>query len=139
MAPHTCQHNIIQIAFAQEKALGTITTNKFSRDDRIPVELFKSQTMMLLNCHIQYASKFGKLSNGHKTGKGQFSFQFQRKAMPKNAQTTIQLHSFHMLARQCSKSFKLGFNRIYLRRCTSWIQKRQRNERSNCKHTLDHR
>ena len=31
--------------------------------------------------------KFGKLSSGHRTGKGQFSFQFQRKAMPKNAQT----------------------------------------------------
>ena len=35
-----------------------------------------------------YASKFGKLSSGHRTGKGQFSFQSQRKAMPKNAQTT---------------------------------------------------
>ena len=31
--------------------------------------------------------------------KGQFSFQFQRKAMPNNVQTTIQLHSFHMLAK----------------------------------------
>ena len=34
----------------------------------------------------------------------------KRRAMPKNIQTTTQLHSFHMLARQCSKSFKLGFN-----------------------------
>ena len=33
------------------------------------------------------------------TGKGQFSFQSQRKAMPKNAQTTIQLHSSHMLVK----------------------------------------
>ena len=38
---------------------------------------------MLLKCCTQYASKFGKLSSGHRTGKGQFSFQFQRKAMPK--------------------------------------------------------
>ena len=38
-----------------------------------------------------------KLSSGHRTGKGQFSFQFQRKAMPKSAQTTTQLHSSHML------------------------------------------
>jgi len=45
----------------------------------------------------QHASKFGKLSSGHRTGKGQFSFQSQRKAMPKNAQTTAQLHSSHML------------------------------------------
>ena len=50
---------------------------------------------MLLKCCTQYASKFGKLSSGHRTGKGQFSFQFQRKAMPKNAQTTPQLHSSH--------------------------------------------
>ena len=50
---------------------------------------------MLLKCYTQYASKFGKLSSGHRTGKGQFSFQSQRKAMPKNAQTTAQLHSSH--------------------------------------------
>ena len=35
----------------------------------------------------------------HRTGKGQFSFQFQRKAMPKNVQTTAQLHSSHTLAK----------------------------------------
>ena len=52
---------------------------------------------MLWKCCTQYAGKFGKLSRGHRTGKGQFSFQSQRRAMPKNAQTTIQLHSFHML------------------------------------------
>ena len=43
---------------------------------------------MLGKCRIQYASKFGKLSSGHRTGKGQFSFQSLRKAVPKNAQTT---------------------------------------------------
>ena len=42
-----------------------------------------------------------------------FSFQSQRKAMPKNVQITIQLHSFQMLARVCSKSFKLGFNSMW--------------------------
>ena len=41
-------------------------------------------------------------SSGHRTGKVQFSFQSQRKAMPKNAQTTTLLHSSHMLAKQCS-------------------------------------
>ena len=40
----------------------------------------------------------GKLSSGHRTGKGQFSFQSQRKAMPKNAQTTAQVHSSYMPA-----------------------------------------
>jgi len=58
----------------------------------------------------QYASKFGKLSSGYRTGKGQFSFQSQRKAMPKNAQITTQLQSSHMLAKKCSKFSKPGFN-----------------------------
>ena len=55
--------------------------------------------MMLCKCCTQYVSKFGKLSSGHRIGKGHVSFQSQRKAMPKNAQTTAQLHSSHMLAK----------------------------------------
>ena len=51
---------------------------------------FKSWKMMLWKCCTQYASKFGKLGSGHRTGKSQFLFQSQRKAMPKNAQTTAQ-------------------------------------------------
>ena len=62
--------------------------------------------MMLWKCCTKCASKFGKLSSGHRTGKGQFSFQSQRKAMPKNAQTTTQLHSSHTIA----KFSKPGFN-----------------------------
>ena len=80
-------------------ALESITTNKVSGGDRIPVDYSKSWRMMLWKCCTQYASKFGKLSSGHRTGKGQFSFQSQTKAMPKNAQTTAQLHSFHTLVK----------------------------------------
>ena len=40
----------------------------------------------LSKCCTQYASKFGKLSSSHRIGKGQFSLQSQRKAMPKNVQ-----------------------------------------------------
>ena len=65
---------------------------------------------MLLKCWTKHASKFGKLSRGHRTGKGQFLFQSQRRKTPKNDQTTIQLHAFHKLAGFCSKSFKLDFN-----------------------------
>ena len=65
---------------------------------------------MLSKCYTQYAGKFGKLSSGHQTGKGQFSFQSQRKVMPKNVQTTTQLHSFHTLAKLCTKSSKWGLN-----------------------------
>ena len=70
--------------------------------------------MMLLKYCTHYASKFGKLSSGHRTGKGQFSFQSQRKAMPKNAQTTAQLYSHHMLAKWCSKLSKPGFNSMWI-------------------------
>ena len=76
-------------------ALESITTDKASGGDGIPVELFQ----VLKKCCTQYANKFGKLSSGHRTGKGQFSFQSQRKAMPTNAQTTIQLNSSHMLVK----------------------------------------
>ena len=87
-------------------ALGSITISKASGGDRIPAELFQILEV-LLKCCTQYASKFGKLSSGHRTGKGQFSFQSQRRAMPKNVQTTTQLASFHMLVRLSSKSFKV--------------------------------
>ena len=43
-----------------------------------------------LKWYTQYASKYGKLSSDHRTGKGQFSFQSQRRAMSKNVQTTAQ-------------------------------------------------
>ena len=49
-------------------------------------------------------------NSGHRIGKGQFSFQSQRKPMPKNAQTTVQLHLFCIIARQYWKSYKLGSN-----------------------------
>ena len=60
---------------------------------------FKSWKMMLWKCCTQYASKFGKLSSGHRTGKGRFSLQSLRKAMLKNAQTTTHLHSSHTLVK----------------------------------------
>ena len=84
--------------------------NKASGGDGIPIELFqilKDDAVKVLHSTHQ---QIGKLNSGHQTGKGQFSFQSQRWAMPKNVQTTTQLNSFHMLARSCSKSSKLGFN-----------------------------
>ena len=80
-------------------ALETITTNKASGGDGIPVELFQILKDDAMKFSTQYASKFGKLSSGYRTGKGQLSFQSQRKAMPKNAQTTTQLNSSHTLVK----------------------------------------
>ena len=83
-----------------KKALESITMNKASGGDRILVELFqilKVDAVKVMDsiCH----RKFGKLGCGHRTGKGQFSFQSQRKAMPKNVETTAQMQSSHMLAK----------------------------------------
>ena len=55
--------------------LGSITTNKAGGGDGIPVKLFQIlKDDVVTKCCTQYASKFGKLSNGHRTGKGQFLF-----------------------------------------------------------------
>ena len=79
-------------------ALGSIPNNKASGGDGIPVELFQILKDDAVKVCTQYASNFGKLSSGHRTGKGQFSFQSQG-AMPKNVQTTSQLHSSHTLVK----------------------------------------
>ena len=78
-------------------ALESITTNKASGGDRIPAELFqilKDDTVKVLHSICQQIWKTQQWS-----GNGQFSFQSQRKAMPKNAQTTAQSHSSHTLAK----------------------------------------
>ena len=80
-------------------ALGSITMNKTSGGDGIPVELFQ-----ILNdeaCKSAALIRPENLESSAVTGleKGQFSFQSQRKAMPKNIQATAQLHSFHMLVK----------------------------------------
>ena len=81
-------------------ALGSITMNKASVDNEIPAELFQVLNMMLLKYCTQYTSKFGKLSSGYRTGKGQFSFQSQRRAIPKNIQTITHLHPVYLTSMQ---------------------------------------
>ena len=76
-------------------ALESIAMNKASGGDGIPGELFqilKDDAVKVLHSICQH---IWKLSSGHRTGKGQFTFQSQRKAMPKNVQTITQLHSSH--------------------------------------------
>ena len=68
--------------------------------------------------------------------------QSRRRAMPKNVQTTVQLLSFHMLTRQCSKSFNLSFNSVWTEKFRIYkrdLEKAQRSQRSSCQHLLDHR
>ena len=80
---------------------------------------------MLWKCCTQYGSIFGKPSMGYRTGKGQFSFQFQRKAMLKNVQTITQLPSSHKLAKKCSKFSKPGFNSTWIVNVQIWARYRK--------------
>ena len=72
---------------------------KTSGGDGISVELFQILNDDAVKVGHSICSTFGKLSSGHRTGKGHLSFQPQRKVVPKNAQTTAQLHSSHKLAK----------------------------------------
>ena len=79
-------------------ALESIITNKASRGDGIPVELFqiiKDDAMKVLHSICQQIWKTQQWPQDWK----RFSFQSQRKAMPKNVQATTQLHSSHTLAK----------------------------------------
>jgi len=99
-----------------KEALESIITNKPSGSDGYLAELFKIlkdvavKVLHIICQQICHTICHTKLSCGHRTGKGHFSFQSQGRAKPNNVQTTIQLHSFHMLTRLCSKCFRLGFS-----------------------------
>ena len=93
-------------------ALGRITMNKVSGGDGIPVELFqilKDDPVKVLNSICQ---QIWKTQQWTQDWKSQFSIQSQRKAVPKNAQTTAQLHSSHTLVKGCSKFSKRGFSNM---------------------------
>ena len=80
-------------------ALESITMNKASGVDGIPVELFqilKDDAVKVLHSVCQ---QIWKTQQWPQDWKCQFSFQSQRKAMPKNAQTTTPLHSSHTLVK----------------------------------------
>ena len=81
-------------------ALERIITNNASGGDGILVELFKIlKDDVVKVLHIIYQQIWKTQHSGQRTGKGQFSFQSQRKAIPKNAQTTTQSHSSHTLVK----------------------------------------
>ena len=119
-------------------ALGSIIMNKASGGDGIPVELFqilKDDAVKVLHSICQ---QIWKLSSGHRTGKGQFSFQSQRKAMPENVQTTAQLHSSHTLMLKILQARLQQYVHWELPDVQTCFRKGQRNQRSNCQHPLDH-
>ena len=80
-------------------ALGSITTNKDSGGYGIPVELFqilKDDAVKVLHSICQ---QIWKTQQWPQDWKRSVTFQSQRKAMPKNAQTTAQSHPSHTLVK----------------------------------------
>ena len=82
-----------------EWALGSITMNKASGGDGISIELFQILKDDAVKVLYSICQQIWKTQQWPHSGKGQFSFQSQRKAMPKNAQTTTLLHSSHTLVK----------------------------------------
>ena len=80
-------------------ALGSITTNKASGGDRIPVELFQILKDDAVKVLLSICQLIQKTQQWPQTWKRSVSFQSQGRVMPKNVQTTVQLHSSHMLAK----------------------------------------
>ena len=80
-------------------ALESIITNRAHGGDGIPVELFQILKEDAVKTLHSICQQIWKTQQWPQNGKGQFSFQSQRKAIPKNAQTTTQLHSSHTLVK----------------------------------------
>ena len=94
-------------------ALGNITMNKASGGDGIPVELFQILKDDAVKGWTLYASKFGKLSSSHRTGKGQFSFQSPKKRQCQRMFKLQHNHTYPMLTKRCSKFSKLSSNTMW--------------------------
>ena len=114
---------------------------KTSGGDEIPAELFhivKDYDVKVLHSICQ---QIWKLSSGHRTGKGQFSFQSQRRAMPKMFKLPDNCTYFicQQGNAQNPSSQSSAAREPRTSRLSSWVQKRQRNQRSDCQHLLDHR
>ena len=87
------------LEFEVKRALGGITMNKASGGDGIPVELFqilKDEAVKVLHSICQ---QIWRTQQWPQDWKRSVFIPIQRKAMPKNAQTTTQLHSSHMLVK----------------------------------------
>ena len=94
------RNTVLDKAQAEIKIVGRHINNLTYADDiTIMAESEEDLKSLLMKVKEESGNVVLKLSSGHRTGKGQFPFQSQRKEMPKNAQTTTQLHSSHTLVK----------------------------------------
>ena len=96
---------------------------------------------MLLKCCTQYTSKFGKLSNGHRIGNDQLHSNLKERKCQRMLKLPYNCAHFtgQQGNTQNSSCQALTVHELRASRCSIWIQKRQRDQRSNCQHLLDHR
>ena len=85
-------------------ALESITTNKASGGDGIPVELLQILKDDAVKVPHSICQQIWKTQQWPQDWKRSVFILKQRKAMPKNVQTTVQLHSSHMLVKVKSLS-----------------------------------
>ena len=95
--------------------------------------------MVLLKCCTQYASKFGKLSSGHRTGK----VSFHSNPKERQCKDCANYHTIALISHAYKIMFKILQARLqqYVNWKLSDIQagfKKCRDQRSNCQHSLDH-
>ena len=91
-------------------ALESITTNKASGGDGIPVELFqilKDDAVKVLHSICQ---EIWKTQQWPQDWKRSVFIPISMKGNAKECQATTQLHSSHTLVNKCSKSSKPGYN-----------------------------
>ena len=93
-------------------ALRRIATNKAGGGDGISVELFRILKDDAVKVWHSICQQIWKTQQWPQDWKWSVFFSIPRKAMPKNVQTTAQLHLYHMLVKWCSKFSKPGFNSI---------------------------
>ena len=94
-------------------ALGSITMNKASRSDRIPVELFQILKDDAVKVWHSTCQQIRKTQQWPQDWKRSVSIPIPKKEMAKNAQTATQLHLSHMRVKWCSKFSKPGFSNTW--------------------------
>ena len=121
--------------------LWSITTNKASGGDGIPLELFQILKDDIVKMLHSIFEQIWKTQQWPKTGKGHFSFQSQRKGMPKNVHyCTIAViwHTSKVMLKILQARLQQYVN-CEIPDVEAGFRPRQRNQRSNCQHLLDHR
>ena len=121
-------------------ALGSITMDKASGGDGIPVELFQVLKDDIVKVLHSVCQQIWKTQQQPQDWKMSVFIPIPKKGNAKEcSKYTAQLHSSHTLAKYAQNSPSQVSTVCELRtRCSNWIQKRQRNQRSNCQHPLYH-